>query len=112
MPLAPALPWIDLDRRLRTIPRGLRLRRELARADGIVKKLLTPIDWPLPYYFVRLEPSARGQAPPDRDDREPSAGTFKELLRGRGEITYEAPIDESRKTPLYEYPGTTPPCTR
>ncbi len=35
---------------------------------------------------------------------EPSLEVFKDLVRGRGEVTYEAPSDESPgKVPLYEY---------
>jgi FAD/FMN-containing dehydrogenase len=105
MPLAPAFPWIDLVIAFDDFFEAVAFGRELTLTDGIVKKLATPIQWPLPTYFGPLRPFC-----PDGKHililmiAEPWLVTFKELLRGRGDITYEAPMDEEPgKTPLYEY---------
>jgi FAD/FMN-containing dehydrogenase len=105
MPLAPAFPWIDLIVAFDDFFEAAAVGRELARADGIVKKLATPIQWPLPTYFTALEPYC-----PQRKHllivmiAEPWLQSFKQLLRGRGELTYEMPTEEEPgKTPLYEY---------
>ena len=105
MPLAPAFPWIDLVIAFEDFFEAVAFGRELTLTDGIVKKLATPIQWPLPTYFGPL----RSFCPDGKHIlicmiAEPWLPTFKELLRGRGDITYEAPMDEEPgKTPLYEY---------
>jgi FAD/FMN-containing dehydrogenase len=105
MPLAPAWPWIDLvvafDDFLAAVEVGL----AAALADGIVKKLLTPIAWPLPSYFGDLRPHCPGgKSLLIAMVAAQSLETFKSLVGRRGEITYEEESDESpAKTPLYEY---------
>ena len=45
---------VRLDRfrgRFRRLPRSLKFGHELALADGVVKKLVTPLVWPIPSYF-------------------------------------------------------------
>jgi hypothetical protein len=78
---------------------------EAALADGIVKKLLAPVTWPLPSYFGALRPHC-----PDGKSiliamiAEPSLESFKSLLGRRGTITLEMPTDDSPgQVPLYEY---------
>jgi hypothetical protein len=78
---------------------------EAALADGIVKKLLTPITWPLPSYFGALRPYCpEGKSILIAMIAEPSLESFKSLLGGRGSITLEMPTDDSPgQVPLYEY---------
>jgi len=78
---------------------------EAALADGIVKKLLSPITAPLPSYFGALKPYC-----PDGKSiliamiAEPSLESFKSLLGDRGTITLETPTDDGPgQVPLYEY---------
>jgi FAD/FMN-containing dehydrogenase len=104
MPLAPVLPWIDVIVTFEDFADAVRYARQLAMADGIVKKLLSVIAWPLPRYFGAL----RRHCPEGRHllvgmIAEPSLETCKTLL-DRGEVTFEARSDDSPgQVPLYEY---------
>lgn len=105
MPLAPAWPWIDLVLAFDDFDAAFEAGLAAALADGVVKKLLTPIAWPIPEHFRDL----RAHCPEGKSlliamVAEPSLASFKALLAGRGEITYEAVCDERPgATPLYEY---------
>ncbi len=105
MPLAPAWPWIDVVVVFDDFMAAAAFGYEAALADGIVKKLLTPITAPLPSYFGALK-----SACPDGKSiliamiAEPSLEAFKTLLGGRGTITLEMPTDDGPgQVPLYEY---------
>jgi FAD/FMN-containing dehydrogenase len=105
MPLAPLWKWIDVVVVFDDFMEAAAVGLEAALADGIVKKLLTPITWPLPSYFGALRPYC-----PDGKSiliamiAEPSLESFKSLLGGRGTITLEMPTDDSPgQVPLYEY---------
>jgi FAD/FMN-containing dehydrogenase len=54
MPLAPAWSWIELIVTFDDFFEAVRAGYDVALADGIVKKLVTPISWPLPSYFAQL----------------------------------------------------------
>ncbi len=105
MPLAPAWPWVDIivafDDFSAAVETGLRM----ARADGVVKKLLSAITWPIPQDFRELQTFC-----PDGKSlliamvAEPSLESFRSVLAGRGAVTYEAPsLEGAGETPLYEY---------
>ncbi|WP_024506359.1 FAD-binding oxidoreductase [Bradyrhizobium sp. ARR65] len=105
MPLAPAWRWIDVLVAFDDFMEAAAFGYEVALADGIVKKLLSAITWPVPSYFGALRPSC-----PDGASiliamiAEPSLESFRSLLGGRGKITLEMPTDDSPgKVPLYEY---------
>ena len=105
MPLAPAWPWVDLVVTFDSFMEAVAFSEEAARADGIVKKLLAPVTWPLPSYFGALKPYC-----PDGKSiliamvAEPLFESFKTLLGTRGRITLQTPTDDSPgKVPLYEY---------
>jgi FAD/FMN-containing dehydrogenase len=105
MPLSPAWKWIDVVVVFDDFMEAAEFGLEAALADGIVKKLLTPITWPLPSYFGALRPHC-----PDGKSiliamiAEPSLESFKSLLARRGTITLEMPTDDSPgQVPLYEY---------
>jgi FAD/FMN-containing dehydrogenase len=104
MPLAPLYEWIDVAVAYKSFAAACEAGLALALADGVVKKLLTPISWPIPRYFGPF-----ASACPDGQSlllamiAKPSLETFKTLL-GPGEIFYEKPFDESpSETPIYEY---------
>jgi FAD/FMN-containing dehydrogenase len=105
MPLAPAWRWIDVVVVFDDFMEATAFGYEAALADGIVKKVLAPITWPLPSYFGALRP----YCPDDKSIliamiAEPSLESFKSLLNGRGTITLETPTDDSPgQVPLYEY---------
>jgi FAD/FMN-containing dehydrogenase len=105
MPLAPAWDWIEVVVAFADFLDAVRFGLDVALADGVVKKLVTPIAWPIPSYFTAI----RAHCPEGRSllmamIAKPSLETFKALLGRRGEITFEATFDEApAKTPLYEY---------
>ena len=105
MPLAPAYSWIDVVVAFDDFFDAAQVGLETALADGIIKKLVTPIIWPIPDYFGALKPVCPdGKAVLICMIAESSLESFKALLAGRGTVTFEAPSDESPgKVPLYEY---------
>ena len=105
MPLGPRWRWIDVIVVFDDFMAAVETGRALALADGVIKKLATPIAWPIPHAFADLKDHC-----PDGKSlliamiAESSMETFRTLVHGRGVITYEAPTDESAgKVPLYEY---------
>ena len=106
MPLAPALPWVDVIVAFDDFIEAVRFGHTIAMADGIVKKLLSPVQWPLPQHFAAYRPYC-----PDGKSLllgmigEMSLESFETLLAPfEGTITYKAPSDDSPgKVPLYEH---------
>jgi FAD/FMN-containing dehydrogenase len=105
MPLAPAWPWIDMVITFDDFFDAVKFGQDVAMADGIVKKLITPITAPIPNYFKELKPYIpEGKHILIAMIAEQSLESFKSILGQRGEIALEIPNDESpAKTPLYEY---------
>lgn len=105
MPLAPAYPWLDVIVAFDEYRACLEFGFEIARADGVIKKLLTPIAAPLPEYFGQLRPLCPdGKAILACMISESSIETFTDLLGARGTITHQAPTrEEAGSVPLYEY---------
>jgi FAD/FMN-containing dehydrogenase len=105
MPLAPVWPWIDVVVVFDDFVEAAAFGYEAALADGVVKKLLSPITWPLPSYFGALKPFCpEGKSILIAMIAEPSLESFKSLLGGRGTITLETPTDDGPgQVPLYEY---------
>ncbi len=108
MPLAPAWHWIDLIVAFPTFMAAARFGYAVAMADGIVKKLISPIAWPAPDAFRQI----RSHCPDERAVvlamiGEPSVRTFKSLLarhHNAGEVTFEQPTAEAPgEVPLYEF---------
>jgi FAD/FMN-containing dehydrogenase len=105
MPLAPAWPWIDLIVTFDDFLEAMKFGYDLALADGVTKKLITPMIWPIPQHFNAL----RAHCPDGQHVvfcmiAEPSLESFKAILGTRGAITYEQPHDDSPgNEPLYEY---------
>ncbi|WP_275196051.1 FAD-binding oxidoreductase [Bradyrhizobium sp. CSA207] len=105
MPLAPAWKWIDVVVAFEDFIEAAAFGYEAALADGIVKKVLAPVAWPLPSYFGALKPHCPdGKSVLMAMIAEPSVESFKSLLGQRGTITLETPTDDSPgRVPLYEY---------
>ena len=106
LPLAPTWPWVDAIVAFDDFFAALAAGQELALADGIVKKLVSPIAWPIPSYFRDLQ----DWCPPGKSIlvcmiAEPSLESFRTLVTARcGTITHTRPFDERPgKEPLYEY---------
>ena len=106
MPLAPAWPWVDVIVAFDDFLDAVRFGRGIALADGIVKKLLSVVAWPLPSYFGPLRKHCPdGKALLMGMIAEPSLECFLSLLpQSRGELTHRAPTDDGPgMIPLYEY---------
>jgi FAD/FMN-containing dehydrogenase len=105
MPLAPAWPWIDVIVTFDDFFEAMRFGYEVALADGVVKKLLTPMIWPIPINFPPLRPHIPdGKSVLFAMIAEPSLETCKAILGRRGTISYEVTHDDSPNVvPLYEY---------
>ena len=105
MPLAPAWPWIDVIVAFDDYMDAFRAGYEVALADGVVKKLVTPISWPIPSYFGALKKHCpEGKSILICMIAEASVGPFRAIIGQRGAVTYEAPSEEGPGTvPLYEY---------
>ncbi|KAF0231180.1 MAG: hypothetical protein FD175_1049 [Beijerinckiaceae bacterium] len=105
MPLAPAYPWLDVIVAFDDFKTCLEAGRDVARADGVIKKLLTPIASPLPEYFGQLRQFCPdGKAILAAMVSEASFETFADLVAGRGIITLKTPTrEEAGAVPLYEY---------
>jgi len=105
MPLAPAWAWIDVIIAFDDFDAAVQAGLEATLADGIVKKLITPMIWPIPMHFNALKAYCpEGKHVIFAMVAEPSLEGFKEIMSRRGSITYEQPHDDSAgKEPLYEY---------
>jgi FAD/FMN-containing dehydrogenase len=105
MPLAPAFNWLDVIVAFDDFTTAVRFGYEVALADGMVKKLVTPLDWPIPSYFSGAEqyfPKGRPAVIAMIADH--SIEPFRSLASAhRVDITYQRPTDESMGArPLYE----------
>src|SRR3984885_14927543 len=106
MPLAPAQRWIDVIVAFDDFIEAVRFGHAIALADGIVKKLLTPVEWPLPQHFSAYRDACRdGKSVLLGMIGEMSIEGFETLLEPYGgTITYNSPSEDILgKTPLYEH---------
>ncbi|MEP4378445.1 MAG: FAD-binding oxidoreductase [Alphaproteobacteria bacterium] len=110
MPLAPTWPWRDVVVSFNSFAAAANFGQQLALSDAIVKKLVTPIAWPIPSFFPRLE----GQLPDGYDIvicmiAESSMQGFTDLVAAHGgDVVYDVDAqsvedDPSSVLPLYEY---------
>jgi len=106
MPLAPAYDWIDLVVAFDEFLPAVKFGHEAALADGVVKKLVTPLAWPIPSYFAGMEEFfPKGKTVVIAMVADHSIEPFLSLAKQhKGEVTYREPTDESLGArPLYEY---------
>jgi FAD/FMN-containing dehydrogenase len=105
MPLAPAWPWIDVIVAFDTFGEAFEAGKAVAHADGVVKKLVTPIAAPIPSTFGSLKSACpEGKAILICMIAEPFLDSFRAVLGGRGTITLESVSQEGPgQVPLYEY---------
>ncbi|MGO9755802.1 MAG: FAD-binding oxidoreductase [Roseiarcus sp.] len=105
MPLAPVWPWVDVIVAFDDFLEAVETGRRIALADGVVKKLLSAMAWPIPRDFRELSSFCPGgKSLIIAMIARPSLESFRAILAGRGAITYEAPCREGAgDTPLYEY---------
>lgn len=105
MPLAPVWPWVDIAIEFDDFADALRCGYEVALADGIVKKLVTCVDAPLPTFYGPIGARcAEGCSLMICMIAEPFLACFFDLLGSRGRIVLQQAFDEGpARTPLYEY---------
>jgi FAD/FMN-containing dehydrogenase len=105
MPLSPAWPWVDIIVTFDDFFDAMRFGYDVALADGITKKLITPMIWPIPQHFNALKAHCpEGKHVIFAMIAEQSLEGFKAMLGARGTITFEQPHDDSAgHEPLYEY---------
>ena len=106
MPLAPVQPWFDVIVAFEDFVECVRFAHTIAMADGIVKKLLSPVQWPVPQHFSAF----RAYCPDGKSVLSAMIGqmsleSFETLLAStRGTVTYKAPSEDVLgKAPLYEH---------
>jgi FAD/FMN-containing dehydrogenase len=106
MPLAPAFDWIDVIVTFDDFLAATRFGHELSLADGVVKKLVTALAWPIPSYFPGLQQHfPKGCAAVLAMVADHSVDPFLSLVAAHhGSVTYQQPTDESMGArPIYEY---------
>jgi FAD/FMN-containing dehydrogenase len=106
MPLAVVYPWIEVLVAFDSLERALRCGEAIAFSDGIAKKLVTPIGWPIPRWFTPLKAAApHGMSLLVCMIAGGSMGPFRDIVkRFGGRITHEKlAVDDATQTPLYEY---------
>jgi FAD/FMN-containing dehydrogenase len=106
MPLAPVQQWIDVIVAFDDFVDCVQFGHTIAMADGIVKKLLSPAQWPLPRHFAAFRPFCPvGKSVLSAMIGEMSLESFETLLAfSKGTMTYKAPSEDVLgKVPLYEH---------
>jgi len=105
MATAPSYAWIDLIVTFDDLAGALQAGYAAALADGVVKKLLTPIGWPVPKYFKGFEEVCpNGRSLLAAMVAEPSLAPFEAMMKAHGgTVTYRAATEEGPGArPLYE----------
>jgi FAD/FMN-containing dehydrogenase len=106
MALAPIHPWIDVIAVFDDVMAAAACGLAVASDAGIVKKLVTPIAWPIPQWFPALKAwCPEGQAILIAMVAEGSLPAFRQAVAAAGgTITLETPLDDGPgAVPLYEY---------
>lgn len=106
MPLARAEAWVECVVAFATFADAARFGLALASADGMVKKLVSPIAAPLTRFFGPLRPACpEGAAVVLAMVAEPSLAALRDLAAEMGgTVTLEAAEGEGPdQVPLYEY---------
>lgn len=106
IPLAPAYDWCDRIIHFDNFMAAARFGQALGDATGIVKKLISVFAWPIPSYFIALQPYLpEGKHAVLAMIAESSLESFESLVQEMGgTISYErAAADGNKGTPLLEY---------
>jgi len=108
IPLAPAWPWLDCIAVFDDFMASARFCQALGESDGIVKREIAAIEWPLPQYFKPI----RDVLPDGKHAvltmiAAPSLDAYAALLAEHGGTEVyrktEAEVEESGLPPIYEY---------
>jgi len=106
IPLGPAYPWAEVIVVFDDFMTAAHFGQALGESDGLIKKLISIMAWPIPSYFVALQPYLpAGQAAALLMIAEPSLELFRELVREfGGTVTYQKSAQEAGKgAPLAEF---------
>ena len=105
MPLGPAYAWVDSLVTFGDFMEAARFSQALGESDGIMKKLVTPMAWPVTTYFKRLTGIPAGAHSVITMVADPSIEAFDALVRAHGgALAFRGPSEDFGRTPpLYEY---------
>jgi FAD/FMN-containing dehydrogenase len=107
IPVGPAHDWADVIVSFTDFAAAMQFAQALGDSDGIVKKLISPIAWPIPNWFRGLEDSLReGEHIVLCMIAEPFLASFDALVAAHGGACVyrkmQAEVDEGL-IPLYEF---------
>jgi FAD/FMN-containing dehydrogenase len=106
IPLGPAYPWAEVIVVFDDFMTAAHFGQALGESDGLIKKLISIMAWPIPSYFVALQPYLpASQAAALLMIAELSLELFRELVREfGGTVTYQKSAQEAGKgAPLAEF---------
>ncbi|MDA0866277.1 MAG: FAD-binding oxidoreductase [Cyanobacteria bacterium] len=106
IPLGPTYPWAEVIVSFDDFITAARFGQALGESDGLIKKLISIHPWPIPQYFVALQPYLpEGKAAALLIMAEPSMELFEELVKAfDGTITYrKSAADAGKGTALAEF---------
>ncbi len=108
IPLARAWPWVDVLVSFPEFSAAAKFGQALAESEGIIKKLITPVDWGAAQYFKPLQPFlVEGHAVVVTMIAEPSMESFQALVGETGGtcVYIRAPEAAAHDAvpPLYEF---------
>ena len=102
VPLGPAYAWAEAIVAFDDFMMASRFGQALGESDGLIKKLITVLAWPIPSYFGALQAHLpEGNAAAVVMIAEPSLELFGELVREfGGRVTYQKSAQEASKGTL------------
>jgi FAD/FMN-containing dehydrogenase len=108
IPLAPAQPWVEIAIAFTDFMQLARFAETIGRTDGIMKKLITAVAWPIPRSFGTLKADVpEGSALGLFMIAAATLGPFFELVEAfGGETVYrrtDAEVAASGAVPIFEY---------
>lgn len=106
IPLGPAYPWAELIVSFDDFMTAARFGQALSEADGLIKKLICILAWPIPSYFVALKNYLpEGKPCALLMIAESCLEPFQDLVREYGgQVTYQKTAQEANKgTSLAEF---------
>ena len=105
IPLGPAYTWNDVIVGFDDLITATRFGQALGESDGLIKKLITILDWPIPGYFVPLKPYLPGgRVAALLMIADLSMTSLEELVHQfGGTITYRCATEASKGSPLAEF---------
>ncbi len=100
IPIAPRTEWVQTVAQFDDFEDAVRFAHAVSLDDGIRKRLITPVEWPIPSYFApiskHLEPGASACLMETEEGTENALAAYAEPFGGR--IGWVIPAAQYRKT--------------